>query len=86
VADSLDERAFGRVLPTADTRKAVELYDARVEAAQMEFLGTTGSIVSSESRGDCLSEIIAVGLNAADTKEDVRKRIAAGAGKYAAEC
>ena len=87
MAVSLDERAFGRVLPTADTRKAVELYDARVEAAHMEFLGTTGSIVTSEERVDCLSEIIAVGPNAPEANETARNEgFAAEARKYATEC
>jgi hypothetical protein len=86
-AFSLDERAVGRVMPTAETKRAVELYDARVETGQMEFLGTIGSIVSSESRVDCLSEIIAVGLNRLDTNESgTSKSFAAGAGLYATEC
>ena len=84
---SLDERAVGRAMATPETRSGVELYDARVEAAHMEFLGATGSIVSSESQVDCFSEIPAVGLNATDTNESARsKRFAAGAGKCPAEC
>jgi hypothetical protein len=84
---SLNEGVVGRAIPAAETKRAVELYDARVEAAQMEFLGTIGSIVSSESRVDCSSEIVAVGVNAPETNEPVRnRRFAAGAAKYATEC
>jgi hypothetical protein len=84
---SLKERAVGSVMAAAETRSAVELYDARVEAAPMEFLGTAGSIVSSESATDCLSEIIAVGSIAPDTNGAARKeRFADQAAKYGTEC
>jgi hypothetical protein len=57
---SLSERAFGTTVVSAETRSAVELYDTRVEATPMDFLSTTGSVVSTESTSGCSSEIIGV--------------------------
>jgi hypothetical protein len=56
---SLTALAVGSAVASVDTRRAVELYDARVEATPTDFLSSTGSVVCSEAATGCLSEILA---------------------------
>ncbi len=57
---SLSTRAGGSVKASVDLKRAVELYDARVDATPGDFLSTTGSVVWTEVATGCSSEIIAV--------------------------
>ena len=55
---SLSTLVVGSAIASDATRRAVELYDSRVEAAPSDFLSTTGSIVWTEADSDCSFEVI----------------------------